>query len=156
MERVAAGRDEGLGPSVIERNVEAVREMFRTVEAAVTFDKGRAASGEVPGTDARTRGESALRLREHGAFDETVRWFQRAFAEVRFDEEDVVAAGDRVVLSCVMRGVHCGSLAGVPPTGRPIAVRQIHVFRLAAGRVVEHRLVEDDLSLRLQIGALPW
>jgi predicted ester cyclase len=91
-----------------------------------------------------------------GGFGEALPSFRGAFADLRFDEEDVVAADDRVVVSCVLRGVHRGEFMGVPPTGHPIAVRQVHFFRVADGAVIEHRIVRDDLSLLLQVGALPW
>ena len=44
---------------------------------------------------------------------------------------------------------------GLPPTGRPIAVQAISVFRIADGRIAEEWTVWDALGLLQQVGAVP-
>lgn len=43
-------------------------------------------------------------------------------------------------------------LAGREPTGRPIAWRYLHLWRVVDGLVVEHWAYRDDLGLLAQLG----
>ena len=55
-----------------------------------------------------------------------------------------------------LHGTHRGStmplLAGREPTGRPIAWRYLHLWRVVDGLVVEHWAYRDDLGLLAQLG----
>jgi predicted ester cyclase len=57
--------------------------------------------------------------------------------DLRFAIDDLVAEGDRVTIRWTLRGTHTGPLLGRPPTGRPVELKAIVIFRLAAGRLAE-------------------
>ena len=78
-----------------------------------------------------------------------------AFSGLRFDVEDEIAEGDKVVQLVTMSGTHTGPLLGRAPSGRAFAVRHIYVWRIADGKIVEHWGSRDDLGLLQQIGLLP-
>jgi predicted ester cyclase len=84
----------------------------------------------------------------------TARGLLDTFGDLRFDVEDEIAEGDKVVLRVTMRGRHAGPLMGREPTGRPFAMRQVHIWRIADGRIVEHWGLRDDLGLLTQLGLL--
>ncbi|WP_426365248.1 ester cyclase [Streptomyces sp. E-08] len=65
------------------------------------------------------------------------RWFA-AFPDTRVTLEDVVAAGDRVVGRFTYRATHVGSLLGEEPTGRPVEMRSLDIWRVEGGMAVEH------------------
>jgi predicted ester cyclase len=44
---------------------------------------------------------------------------------------------------------------GVDPTGKPIAVDAITIFRVADGKIAEEWTVWDALGLLQQVGAVP-
>jgi predicted ester cyclase len=77
-----------------------------------------------------------------------------AYSNLHFEEQEVIAAGDKVVVRTVMSGTHTGEFMGIPPTGRNISVQQVHIFRISSGKVTEHRAVRDDLGMMLQLGAV--
>lgn len=85
---------------------------------------------------------------------ETVRRLHSAFGELRFDVEDEIAEGDKVVQLVTMSGRHVGPLMGREPTGLEFSVRHVYVWRIADGRLVEHWGSRDDLGLLQQIGLL--
>jgi predicted ester cyclase len=85
----------------------------------------------------------------------TSRWLRGAFSDLRFEEFEALAEGDRVMVKATMTGCHTGPFQGVAPTGKWIRQRQIHLFRLHEGRLVEHSAQRDDLGLLLQIGWRP-
>ena len=86
---------------------------------------------------------------------QTVRRLRSAFGELRFDIEDEIAEGDKVVQLVTMSGRHTGPLMGREPTGREFAVRHIYIWRIADGQIAEHWGSRDDLGLLDQIGLLP-
>jgi predicted ester cyclase len=73
---------------------------------------------------------------------------------MRFEIADEISAGDKVVARVVMHGRHVGEFLGRQPTGKEFATKQIHIWRLEDGRVIEHWSVRDDLGQALQLGLL--
>src|SRR5579872_4926070 len=61
-----------------------------------------------------------------------------AFPDVVVTEEDLIAAGDRVVERSSAVATHRGSMMGEKPSGRRIAWSEIHIYRLENGRICEH------------------
>ena len=72
-----------------------------------------------------------------------------------YEIHDQIAQGDLVANRVTWRGVHSGTLAGVPATGRSVELRGINMFRVKDGRVVEQWAQLDMLGLLQQIGAIP-
>lgn len=79
---------------------------------------------------------------------------RRAFPDLHFRIEDIVATPDRTVVRTVMTGTHHGDLFGLAPTGRSVEVNQINIERIIGGHIVEHWRVTDDLALMRQLGAM--
>jgi len=84
----------------------------------------------------------------------TTEHMRRALRDVRFDVEDVVSEGDRVVVRLTSSAVPTGDFMGVPAEGRPYRIGEIHWFRVADGRIAEHWHQHDALGLMRQLGAL--
>lgn len=85
----------------------------------------------------------------------TVRWMRSAFSDMRYEVEDAIAEDDKVVLRVISRGRHAGDFMGFPATGREFAVKQIHVYRVVDGKILEHWAVRDDLGQGIQLGFVP-
>ena len=81
--------------------------------------------------------------------------FRQAFPDLKITHEDVIACGDKVVIRWRMTGSHDGEYLGVTPTGRPIDVSGIGIFRVAGDKLAELWTNMDDLGLEQQIDALP-
>jgi predicted ester cyclase len=96
-------------------------------------------------------------------FATTVAWLRMAYSELSFTERDFVQDGDRYASEVTMHGTHTGPLVVrdgegyvvLPPSGRRFAHRQVHLGRVADGKVVEHRAIRDDLGLLQQLGYAP-
>ena len=78
-----------------------------------------------------------------------------AFPDWRFTIDDLIAERDRVVARLTGYATHTGPLWGLPATGRPIQVAEMHIYRVAQGKLAERWDVVDRLALLQQIGALP-
>jgi predicted ester cyclase len=66
---------------------------------------------------------------------QTVRHLQAAFSGLRFEVEDEVAEGDKVVQLAIMSGRHTGPLVGREPTGKEFAVRHVYIWRIAGDKI---------------------
>jgi predicted ester cyclase len=85
---------------------------------------------------------------------QTVRHLHDAFGGLRFEVQDEIAEGDKVVQLVIMSGRHTGSLMGREPTGKEFAVRHTYIWRIAGDKIVEHWGSRDDLGLLGQLGLL--
>ena len=86
---------------------------------------------------------------------QTVRHLHGMFGELRFEVEDEIAEGDKVVQLVTMRGRQTGPLMGRAATDKAFAVRHIYIWRIADGKIADHWGSRDDLGLLGQLGLLP-
>jgi hypothetical protein len=73
------------------------------------------------------------------------------------DREDemlsLIAHGDRVWATWMIRGTHKGWLYGIPATGRRIDVLEMGQWRIEDGLIAEAWFCVDELALARQLGA---
>ena len=83
--------------------------------------------------------------------------YYTAMSDARWVIHDVIAGeGDMVTVRWTGQGTHDGMLAGmVPPTGRPISVEALSLFRVAGDTIVEMWDCWDALALLQQVGVVP-
>ena len=68
---------------------------------------------------------------------------------------DVIAHGDRVWATWLIRGTHLGPLHGIAPTGRTVAVTEVGQWRIQDGLITEAWFLVDELGLLRQLGVWP-
>jgi steroid delta-isomerase-like uncharacterized protein len=78
--------------------------------------------------------------------------YYTAFPDYTHMIEDVVSAGDKVVVRLTLTGTHEAEFEGIPPTGREIEYDQIAIFRFSEDSIVEAWAVEDNLTMMIQLG----
>ena len=84
-----------------------------------------------------------------------VTFYTKAFPDLRFVIEDMIAEEDRVLVRWEASGTHRGELLGVPATDKAITGTGMHVMQCRNGKVVHEWGVWDALGLLRQLGALP-
>jgi steroid delta-isomerase-like uncharacterized protein len=89
------------------------------------------------------------------AFKQVWAMLLRGLPDLHLTIEDLIAEGDKVVMSNSITGTHQGEYMGLPPTGKSIAYDEIFIFRLRGGRIVEMWGVVDVLSQMKQLGLIP-
>ena len=90
--------------------------------------------------------------------DEIVRYFEDTFAAVPDMHMEVLALaeqGDDVFVHWRLTGTHLGTLQGIEPTGKPVALDGIDHFVMRDGNVVSNFVVFDQMQYGRQIGMLP-
>jgi predicted ester cyclase len=94
-------------------------------------------------------GDSDEALKQHIAGSEV------AFPHYELIAEDMIAEGDKVAVRALLRAVNSGPFMGMPPTGKQVTVPGWLIYRVANGKIVEHWMLFDSMSLMQQLGALP-
>jgi steroid delta-isomerase-like uncharacterized protein len=74
-----------------------------------------------------------------------------SFPEQHYRIEDMFAEADRVAVRATYNFTHGVGVAGVPPTGRRIAVRDINLYRVVDGQLVEQWWAYDVAGMLEQL-----
>jgi steroid delta-isomerase-like uncharacterized protein len=77
----------------------------------------------------------------------------QGLADARFTIEDVLAEGDLVAVRLTSGATQVGEFMGMRPTGKRYEIEEIHIFRVADGRISEHWHQFDQLGMMRQLGA---
>ena len=85
----------------------------------------------------------------------TIGMLDAAFSDQGYEVHHVIGEGDTVVIHATMHGRHTGEFLGIPPTGREVALRSIHIVRYRDGREIETWALQDRLGLMQQLGVIP-
>jgi predicted ester cyclase len=88
----------------------------------------------------------------------------KAFPDYHWDLQLLLAEDVWVTAQVLMTGTHLGTpalpvlgglLHDAAPTGKHVAIENIHIYRVNDGLIVEHSAVRDDLGMMQQLGLLP-
>ena len=66
-----------------------------------------------------------------------------AVPDARYEVDDLIAEGDRVVVRWRLLGTHEGRFGGIAPTNRPITLKGIAIYRVEGGKLIERWVVSD-------------
>jgi steroid delta-isomerase-like uncharacterized protein len=133
---------------IARRFVEALREFFRTgdpdvVDSVLADNVVQHISGLPPEAQSRE------------GFKRLLPALPRAFPDAAFEPENLVAEGDTVAFRLTWTATHRGEFFGIPPTGARASVTEMHLLRIADGKIGERWGEWDALGLMQQLGAVP-
>lgn len=119
------------------------------------FGQGRTESvDELLSDDFRAHTWGANANGKHGLKDAIER-VSKGLADARMTIEDLIAEGDRVAVRLTSEARQVGEFMGMPPSGKTYRIGEIHIFRIADGKVAEHWHEADFLGMMRQLGAMP-
>jgi len=76
-----------------------------------------------------------------------------AVSDARYEVNDLIAEGDRVVVRWKLLGTHSREFDGISPTGRAITLRGIAIYRVEGGKLMERWVVSDLHGLLQELRA---
>ena len=79
---------------------------------------------------------------------------RQAFPDLRVTIEEQIADEEKVATRKTFEGTHRGPFLGIAATGNPIRFEVIDILTVRGGKIREHRVVADQLTLMQQLGAL--
>ncbi|MCB0062686.1 MAG: ester cyclase [Caldilineaceae bacterium] len=75
------------------------------------------------------------------------------FPDIRYQIEDLFAAGDRVTVRWSAQATHQGTLWGfIPPTGKQVEWSGIHIVRVEDDKITEIWAVANQATILQQLG----
>src|SRR2546427_6626295 len=86
---------------------------------------------------------------------QVMRMYIRAFPDLHFVLDQMIASGDYVVARWTATGTHRGDLMGIPATNRPAVTHGCSVLELRIGKLAHGWVYWDTGSLLRQLGVLP-
>ncbi len=89
------------------------------------------------------------------AFKRFIRDFRSAHSQLRYTLDRQISKGDLVVQQLTATGTLQREFLGIPVTGRSATWQEMHIARVAGGKIVEHWGLVDMLGAMQQLGALP-
>jgi predicted ester cyclase len=86
-----------------------------------------------------------------------VQWraWRKAFPDIHFLIQEIIAEGNTVVTRWHLTGTHMGEYLGKPATGVKVAVDGVSIDRIENNMVVSGFDAWDSLAFREQIGVIP-
>jgi len=133
----------------LEKNKELARQFFEQIwnqgdESAIDRFIAEYASGNDPKFGL---GRESFR----------VQWraWRKAFPDIHFLVQEIIAEGNTVVTRWHLTGTHMGEYLGKPATGVKVAVDGVSIDRIENNMVVSGFDAWDSLAFREQIGVIP-
>jgi len=71
------------------------------------------------------------------------------------EAEQMIAEGDLVNVRATGHGIQNGPLGEIPPSGKEVKFPLFITYRIANGKIAEHWMLADMLTVLQQIGAMP-
>lgn len=87
------------------------------------------------------------------AFKPFVGGFHKMFPDLKVVNEDVIDAGDKVIVRSTLSGTQAASFAGFPSKGKPFTIMAIDIHQFKDGKVIKTWHIENWLSGLFQMGA---
>ena len=78
-----------------------------------------------------------------------------AFPDLHWTTEEEAAEGDKHWSRFTWRGTHRGDFMAIPATGNQVVVNGVVIDRIVEGKMVDSRILMNDLSLMQQLGVIP-
>ena len=84
------------------------------------------------------------------------RMYRAAFPDLRFEPQDYIASGDKVVTRVRATGTNTGDFMGMPATGKTMDIELVDIVRFGDdGLGHEHWGVADVMTMMQQLGVVP-
>jgi predicted ester cyclase len=90
-----------------------------------------------------------------GGFKQSLLMLSAGLHDLRYSVEDLFAEGDKVADRLTWQATHQGELMDIPPTGNTVMGTEIHISRIADGKIVERWGQGDNLGMMRQLGVVP-
>ena len=93
-------------------------------------------------------------LGDRESWRQAIAGYRGAFPDSHVTFDELIVSGDTVVGRWKATGTHTGPLPGLPPTGKPIALGGITIYRIADGKIIEAWEQLDMLGMWQQLGVV--
>ncbi len=78
----------------------------------------------------------------------------KGFPDFKETIEDIIAEGDKVWARITFTGTHKGEFMGIAPTGKRVTTEMVDIFRIANGKLIEYRDVNNNFDFFKKLGII--
>ena len=79
---------------------------------------------------------------------------REAFPDYREEIEELIDAGDKIIVVLTIRGTHKGPFRGMAATGKSFEIRDVTICTCRNGKIVRQSGVSDYLAAFVQLGVI--
>ncbi len=79
---------------------------------------------------------------------------REAFPDYREAIDELIDAGDKIVVVLTIRGTHDGPFQGAAPTGKSFKIRDVTICECRDGKIVRQSGLSDYLAAFVQLGVV--
>ncbi len=78
-------------------------------------------------------------------------YFFKAFPDIHYTIDQIIAEGDKVVVQATVTGTHKGEFWGYPPSNNKIKLSEVFFYTLKDNKIIENRRLIDLFHLHKQL-----
>ena len=79
---------------------------------------------------------------------------RKGFPDYREQIDELIDAGDNIIVRLTIRGTHLGPLGPLPATGKMVEFRDVTVCQVKNGKIVKQWGLSDNLTIFQQLGVV--
>lgn len=87
------------------------------------------------------------------AMKPVIGFFNKTLSGLKITNDDIIEAGDKVIVRSTIEGTQAGDFAGFPAKNKPFKIMAIDIHQFKDGKVIKTWHVEEWLSGLFQMGA---
>jgi steroid delta-isomerase-like uncharacterized protein len=88
-------------------------------------------------------------------FKQYIMMFRGAFPDIYNEVNDIACDGDLMAVRTSFTGTNTGSLRGMPPTGKKVAMQEALFYRWEGDKIAEEWQFINQMALLQQLGMAP-
>ena len=100
--------------------------------------------------------EHTLQINGRAQMKHAVMLLKRGFPDLSVTIEDIAADGDKVWDRITATGTHTGEYRGLAPTGRPVTLSGMRIWRIVDGQLAERWSAYDFFTFFSQLGIIDY
>lgn len=133
------------------RNIETVKRFYQHLDGFLREEDQKAFMNLWSSNSRRFGGSSdeSMSLEEMTPF---LKAYYTAFPDLKHHLVKLLAEDDYVVVQLKHSGTQVGEFMGIPPSGKKIDCKGIHILKLDADKITELHFIDDDLTMFTQLG----
>lgn len=132
-------------------NIETVKQFYKHLDKFMNEDDQKITLKSFSADSKRFGGSSEVSI----SMDEItpfLKMYYTAFPDLTHHLNNFIAKGDYVAVQLKYTGTQAAEFMGIPPSGKKIECKAVHVFKLDAGKIAELHFMDDDLTMFQQLG----
>jgi steroid delta-isomerase-like uncharacterized protein len=100
-------------------------------------------------------GADGTQLNGPAQFKQFITMLRGAFPDILYNVDDIACDGDIIAVRTSFTGTNTGSLRGMPPTGKKVAMKEALFYRFEGDKIVEEWQFINYMALLQQLGMAP-